>query len=71
MSDFPIIRLTVEPAVASNALIMNEQKCWTAAGPPAGPMPASPLAGLTVVELGHSVAAPFAGQIFGDWARAW
>jgi len=25
-----------------------------------------PLAGLTVVELGHSVAAPFAGQVLGD-----
>jgi crotonobetainyl-CoA:carnitine CoA-transferase CaiB-like acyl-CoA transferase len=25
-----------------------------------------PLAGLTVIELGHSVAAPFAGQILGD-----
>src|SRR6185437_6454837 len=25
-----------------------------------------PLAGITVVELGHSVAAPFAGQILGD-----
>ncbi|CAN7768029.1 CaiB/BaiF CoA transferase family protein [Caballeronia sp. LjRoot31] len=25
-----------------------------------------PLAGITLVEMGHSVAAPFAGQIFGD-----
>jgi crotonobetainyl-CoA:carnitine CoA-transferase CaiB-like acyl-CoA transferase len=29
-------------------------------------MSASPLAGIVVVELGHSVAAPFAGQILGD-----
>src|SRR5271169_863553 len=27
---------------------------------------ALPLAGVTVVELGHSVAAPFAGEILGD-----
>jgi len=27
---------------------------------------AAPLAGITVVELGHSVAAPFAGEILGD-----
>jgi crotonobetainyl-CoA:carnitine CoA-transferase CaiB-like acyl-CoA transferase len=26
----------------------------------------APLAGLVVIELGHSVAAPFAGQILGD-----
>ena len=26
----------------------------------------APLAGMLVVELGHSVAAPFAGQILGD-----
>lgn len=28
--------------------------------------PAGPFSGLVVVELGHSVAAPFAGQIFGE-----
>jgi crotonobetainyl-CoA:carnitine CoA-transferase CaiB-like acyl-CoA transferase len=28
--------------------------------------PATPLAGVVVVELGHSVAAPFAGQVLGD-----
>jgi crotonobetainyl-CoA:carnitine CoA-transferase CaiB-like acyl-CoA transferase len=28
--------------------------------------PAAPFADLVVIELGHSVAAPFAGQIFGD-----
>lgn len=28
--------------------------------------PAQPLAGLTVVELGHSLAAPYGGQILGD-----
>lgn len=28
--------------------------------------PQSPISGITVVELGHSVAAPFAGQILGD-----
>ena len=28
--------------------------------------PSAPLAGLVVIELGHSVAAPFAGQILGD-----
>ena len=67
MSDFPIIRLTAEPAVASNALIMNEQKRRAERDTQdGGSMSASPLAGLTVVELGHSVAAPFAGQIFGD-----
>lgn len=27
---------------------------------------AAPLAGLTVIEMGHSVAAPFAGQVLGD-----
>src|SRR3954451_17978713 len=32
----------------------------------AKPSNASPLAGLVVIELGHSVAAPFAGQILGD-----
>jgi crotonobetainyl-CoA:carnitine CoA-transferase CaiB-like acyl-CoA transferase len=26
----------------------------------------SPLAGIVVLELGHSVAAPFAGQVLGD-----
>jgi len=25
-----------------------------------------PLSGITVIELGHSVAAPFAGQVLGD-----
>ena len=30
------------------------------------PNPTLPLAGLTVIELGHSVAAPFAGQIFSE-----
>jgi crotonobetainyl-CoA:carnitine CoA-transferase CaiB-like acyl-CoA transferase len=30
------------------------------------PAPPAPLAGIVVVELGHSVSAPFAGQIFGD-----
>ena len=35
--------------------------------PTAGvPGPTGPFAGLTVIELGHSVAAPFAGQIFGE-----
>jgi len=29
-------------------------------------MPSKPFADLVVIELGHSVAAPFAGQIFGD-----
>lgn len=35
---------------------------------PSATLPASsgPFAGLTVIELGHSVAAPFAGQIFGE-----
>ena len=28
--------------------------------------PPAPLAGIVVVELGHSVAAPFAGQILAD-----
>ena len=28
--------------------------------------PSAPLAGIVVVELGHSVSGPFAGQIFGD-----
>src|SRR5215472_11059115 len=27
---------------------------------------AAPLSGITVIELGHSVAAPFAGEILGD-----
>ncbi|HWG04382.1 MAG TPA: CoA transferase [Beijerinckiaceae bacterium] len=31
-----------------------------------GPTPDQPLAGTVVVELGHSVAAPFAGRILGD-----
>lgn len=30
------------------------------------PQPPSPFAGLVIIELGHSVAAPFAGQIFGE-----
>jgi crotonobetainyl-CoA:carnitine CoA-transferase CaiB-like acyl-CoA transferase len=30
------------------------------------PASSGPFAGLTVIELGHSVAAPFAGQIFGE-----
>ncbi len=30
------------------------------------PSPAAPLAGITVVEFGHSVAAPYAGQILAD-----
>jgi crotonobetainyl-CoA:carnitine CoA-transferase CaiB-like acyl-CoA transferase len=34
--------------------------------PPATSPAASPLQGVTVVELGHSVAAPFAGQILAD-----
>ena len=34
---------------------------------PANPTDATlPLAGLVVIELGHSVAAPFAGQIFSE-----
>ncbi len=33
---------------------------------PADTPASSPLSGLTVVELGHSVAAPFAGQLLGD-----
>lgn len=36
------------------------------APPDSAPPVSAPLAGLTVVELGHSVAAPFAGQILAD-----
>ena len=30
------------------------------------PEPSLPLDGITVIELGHSVAAPYAGEILGD-----
>ena len=33
---------------------------------PEVPSPNQPLAGLVVVEIGHSVAAPFAGHVLGD-----
>ena len=33
-------------------------------------MTATPLADITVIELGHSVAAPYAGEILGDLGAA-
>ena len=37
-----------------------------AAHPTSMTKPPTPFSDLVVVELGHSVSAPFAGQIFGD-----